>query len=209
MNPSIDAFLRSSPVVPVVVIDDVEHAVPLARALLSGGIHVIEVTLRSDAALKSIERIARDVPEIHIAVGTITTPEQLKASADAGAKIAISPGLTDRLLTAAQGSSIPLLPGVASPSDLMRGIEMGLSQFKLFPASVINGIELAKAFSGPFPDTRFCPTGGISLEAAPNYLAVSNILCVGASWVASRDDIHKQDWQAIREKARKASKLSH
>jgi 2-dehydro-3-deoxyphosphogluconate aldolase / (4S)-4-hydroxy-2-oxoglutarate aldolase len=207
MNAAIDAFLRSSPVVPVVVIDQVEHAVPLAHALLAGGIKVIEVTLRSDAALKSIERIARDVPEIQIAVGTIVTADQLQAAADAGASIAISPGLTDRLLAAATTSKIPLLPGVASPSDLMRGMEMGLSQFKLFPASVINGIELAKAFSGPFPDVRFCPTGGISIETAPSYLAVSNILCVGASWVASREDIQKQDWKNISEKAAKAAKL--
>jgi 2-dehydro-3-deoxyphosphogluconate aldolase / (4S)-4-hydroxy-2-oxoglutarate aldolase len=175
MNSTIDNFLRASPVVPVVVIDNIEHAVPLANALLEGGISVIEVTLRSDAALKSIERIAREVPQIKIAVGTVTRPGHLQMARDAGAKIAISPGLTERLLVAAQSSQIPLLPGIATASELMMGMEAGLHQFKLFPASVINGIELAKALYGPFPEARFCPTGGISLETAPNYLAVPNI----------------------------------
>jgi 2-dehydro-3-deoxyphosphogluconate aldolase / (4S)-4-hydroxy-2-oxoglutarate aldolase len=207
MNSSIDAFLRLSPVVPVVVIDDSKHAVPLANALLEGGIGVIEITLRTDAALQSIERIARDVPMIKIAVGTITHAQQLDAAKNAGADIAISPGLTEKLLNAATASTIPLLPGIASASDLMLGMEAGLSQFKLFPASVINGIELAKALYGPFPDARFCPTGGITIETAAHYLAVPNILCVGASWVASRDDIQKQHWKQISENAAKAVKL--
>jgi 2-dehydro-3-deoxyphosphogluconate aldolase / (4S)-4-hydroxy-2-oxoglutarate aldolase len=207
MNSTIDNFLRASPVVPVVVIDNIEHAVPLANALLEGGISVIEVTLRSDAALKSIERIAREVPQIKIAVGTVTRPGHLQMARDAGAKIAISPGLTERLLVAAQSSQIPLLPGIATASELMMGMEAGLHQFKLFPASVINGIELAKALYGPFPEARFCPTGGISLETAPNYLAVPNILCVGISSIASREDIQNQQWQLITSKAEKAVKL--
>ncbi len=207
MKKIIDDFRRASPVIPVVVIDNPDHAVPLANALLEGGITVIEVTLRSEAALKSIERIARDVPQIQIAVGTVTNAEQLQAAATAGARIAISPGLTEKLVTSAQTIKLPLLPGIASASDLMRGMEAGLHQFKLFPASVINGIELAKALYGPFPDVRFCPTGGISLETAPNYLAVANILCIGASWVASREDIQNLQWQAITDKAAKAAKL--
>jgi 2-dehydro-3-deoxyphosphogluconate aldolase / (4S)-4-hydroxy-2-oxoglutarate aldolase len=207
MTSLIENFLTSSPVVPVVVIDNVEHAVPLAQALLEGGVGVIEITLRSDAALKSIERIAHEVPAMNIAVGTVTSPVHLQMAKDAGAKIAISPGLTERLLSAAQNIQMPLLPGVASASELMQGMEAGLYQFKLFPATVVNGIELAKALSGPFPTVRFCPTGGISLETAPHYLAVPNILCVGVSSVASREDIQKQQWQAITEKARKAAKL--
>ena len=207
MNSAINSFLLASPVVPVVVIDNIEHAVPLAKALLEGGIGVIEVTLRSDAALNSIERIAREVPQIQIAVGTVTRPGHLQMARDAGAKIAISPGLTEQLLAAAQSTQIPLLPGIATPSELMQGMEAGLYQFKLFPAAVINGIELAKALHGPFPEARFCPTGGISIETAPNYLAVANILCVGASWVASRDDIQNQRWQLIRDNAAKAAKL--
>jgi 2-dehydro-3-deoxyphosphogluconate aldolase / (4S)-4-hydroxy-2-oxoglutarate aldolase len=207
MNSSIDAFLRLSPIVPVVVIDDSKHAVPLANALLEGGIGVIEITLRSDAALKCVELIARDVPMIKIAVGTVTQAQQLDAAKNAGADIAISPGLTEKLLTAANAGNIALLPGIASASDLMLGIEAGLSQFKLFPASVINGIELAKALHGPFPDARFCPTGGISIETAAHYLAVPNILCVGASWVASRDDIQHARWPQIVDKAKKASAL--
>jgi 2-dehydro-3-deoxyphosphogluconate aldolase / (4S)-4-hydroxy-2-oxoglutarate aldolase len=158
--------------------------------------------------LKCIELIARDVPMIKIAVGTVTQAQQLHAAKNAGADIAISPGLTEKLLSAANAGNIALLPGIASASDLMLGMEAGLSQFKLFPASVINGIELAKALYGPFPDARFCPTGGISIETAAHYLAVPNILCVGASWVASRDDIQKQHWQAITEKVKMAAKLS-
>ena len=207
MKKIIDDFMCASPVVPVVVIDNVDHAVPLANALLEGGITVIEITLRSDAALKSIERIARDVPQIQIAVGTVTTPEHLQAAATAGARIAISPGLTEKLLEAAKTIKLPLLPGIASASELMLGLEAGLHQFKLFPASVINGIELAKALYGPFPEARFCPTGGINLDTAPNYLAVPNILCVGVSSIASREDIQNQQWQAITEKARNAVKL--
>jgi 2-dehydro-3-deoxyphosphogluconate aldolase / (4S)-4-hydroxy-2-oxoglutarate aldolase len=207
MKKIIDEFMRASPVVPVVVIDNSDHAVPLANALLEGGITVIEVTLRSDTALKSIERIAHDVPQIHIAVGTVTNAEQLQAAASAGARIAISPGLTEKLLASAINIKLPLLPGISSASDLMLGMEAGLHQFKLFPASVINGVELAKALHGPFPEARFCPTGGISLETAPNYLAVPNILCVGVSSIASREDIQNQQWQAITEKARKAAKL--
>jgi 2-dehydro-3-deoxyphosphogluconate aldolase / (4S)-4-hydroxy-2-oxoglutarate aldolase len=157
--------------------------------------------------LKSIEHIAREVPQMHIAVGTVTSPTHLQMAKDAGAKIAISPGLTERLLSAAQNIQMPLLPGIASASELMQGMEAGLYQFKLFPATVVNGIELAKALSGPFPTVRFCPTGGISLATAPDYLAVPNILCVGVSSVASREDIQKQQWQVITEKARKAAKL--
>ncbi len=207
MKKIIDDFMRATPVVPVVVIDNVDHAVPLANALLEGGISVIEITLRSDAALKSIERIARDVPKIQIAVGTVTNAEQLQAAASAGARIAISPGLTEKLLAAAKTIKLPLLPGIASASELMIGMEAGLHQFKLFPATVINGIELAKALYGPFPEARFCPTGGISLETAANYLAVPNILCVGVSSIASREDIQNQQWQAITGKACKAAKL--
>ncbi len=207
MKKIINDFLCASPVIPVVVIDNPDHAVPLANALLEGGISVIEITLRSDAALKCIERIARDVPQIQIAVGTVTNAEQLQAAATAGARIAISPGLTEKLLDAAKTIKLALLPGIASASELMLGLEAGLHQFKLFPASVINGIELAKALYGPFPEARFCPTGGISLETAPNYLAVPNILCVGVSSIASREDIQNQHWQAITEKARIAAKL--
>jgi 2-dehydro-3-deoxyphosphogluconate aldolase / (4S)-4-hydroxy-2-oxoglutarate aldolase len=207
MNQKLDLFLRASPAVPVVVIDNADHAIPLARALLEGGIGVIEITLRSDAALKSIEHIAREVPQIQIAVGTITNPDQLQAASNAGAHIAISPGLTEKLLLAADTLNVPLLPGIASASDLMLGMEAGLQRFKLFPASVINGIELAKALYGPFPNVRFCPTGGISIETAANYLAVPNILCVGISSIASREDIQTQNWSAISAKASQAIKL--
>lgn len=207
MNEVIERFMRAAPVVPVVVIEDVAQAVPLARALIAGGVGVIEVTLRSAAALASIEAIARAVPEITLAVGTVLDAAQLQASRDAGATLAISPGIDRDLIEASKRIGMPLLPGIASASELMLGLNAGLTRFKLFPATAINGLELAKAFAGPFPDARFCPTGGISLEAAPAYLAQSNILCIGASWLASAADIRAGRWDSIRDYARKSVAL--
>ncbi len=205
----IDRMLTRGPVVPVVVIDDPAHAVPLARALLAGGIGVIEVTLRTDAGLDSLARIAREVPEMILAAGTVTTPEQLRSVRDAGAAVAISPGLTDRLLAASSDLAMPLLPGIATASELMRGLDAGLSRFKLFPASAVGGIALLQAFAGPFADARFCPTGGIGLEQAPSYLALPNVVCVGASWVASRTDVASGRWSAISGNAARAAALAH
>lgn len=207
MSAALDRFMHISPVVPVVMIEDVDHAVPLARTLVEGGVAVIEVTLRSDAALASIAAIARDVPTITLAVGTVLNAQQLQSAKDAGATLAISPGIDRDLIEAAARIGMPLLPGVASASELMLGLNAGLTRFKLFPATAINGLELAKAFAGPFPQARFCPTGGISLEAAPSYLAQPNILCIGASWVASGADIRGARWDSIRANARSASML--
>jgi 2-dehydro-3-deoxyphosphogluconate aldolase/(4S)-4-hydroxy-2-oxoglutarate aldolase len=207
MSTALDRFMQISPVVPVVVIEDVAHAVTLARTLVEGGVAVIEVTLRSDAALASIATIAREVPEITLAVGTVLNPQQLQSAKDAGATLAISPGIDRELIDASARMQIPLLPGIASASELMLGLNAGLTRFKLFPATAINGLELAKAFAGPFPQARFCPTGGISLEAAPSYLAQTNILCIGASWLASAADIRAARWDSIRANAQRARNL--
>lgn len=207
MNNLLEQFMRRSPVVPVVVIDDAAHAVPLARTLVAAGIGVIEVTLRSDAALAAINAIARDVPEIMLAVGTVLNPKQLRAAKDAGAQLAISPGIDPALIDASKQLELPLLPGIATAAELMLGMNAGLTRFKLFPASAINGLELAKAFAGPFANALFCPTGGITLEAAPAYLAQANVACVGASWLASAADIRAARWDAISAMAVKALAL--
>jgi len=205
MSDAIARLLAASPVIPVVVIDDADDAVPLARALIAGGVNVIEITLRSEAALACIARIACDVPDMVLAAGTVTTASQLHAAHDAGASAVISPGLTDGLLAAAGDAGIPLLPGIASASELMRGMDAGLHRFKLFPASAIGGIDLLQGLAGPFPDARFCPTGGITVDSAPAYLAVRNVVCVGAGWVATRDDIRAKRWEAITRQARLAA----
>jgi 2-dehydro-3-deoxyphosphogluconate aldolase / (4S)-4-hydroxy-2-oxoglutarate aldolase len=207
MTSAIERFLHASPVVPVVVIDDAAHAVPLARALLDGGVGVIEVTLRTAAALQGIERIARDVPEMLLSAGTVTNAAQLQAAKDAGAIVAISPGITDALLAAVATVGLPLLPGIGTAGELMRGLDAGLSRFKLFPASVVGGVEAVKALGGPFPDVRFCPTGGVTRENAPAYLAQPNVACVGASWLGARADIVAQRWQDVTASARFASRL--
>lgn len=208
MSSALDRFMQISPVVPVVVIEDLRQAVPLARTLVEGGVAVIEVTLRSDQALASIAAIAREVPEITLAVGTVLNAQQLQSAKDAGATLAISPGIDRDLVDASVRMQIPLLPGIATASELMLGLNAGLTRFKLFPATAINGLELAKAFAGPFPQARFCPTGGISLEAAPSYLAQPNILCIGASWLASAADIRAAHWDKIRGNAQRALALA-
>lgn len=207
MSDAVGAFMRSAAVVPVVVIENVRHAVPLANALLAGGVNVIEITLRSAAALACIEAIARDVPDIQLAVGTVLNPTQLRAARDAGARLAISPGIDSALINAAVELDIPLLPGICTASELMLGLNAGLSHFKLFPASAVNALELAKAYAGPFAQARFCPTGGISIEAAPAYLAQSNILCIGASWLASASAIRAEHWDEISKIARQSTQL--
>ena len=207
MSDAIDRMLQRGPVVPVVVIDDVAHAVPLARALLAGGVGVIEVTLRTAAALASLARIAREVPEMILAAGTVTKAEQLRSVRDAGAVAAISPGLTDGLLAASVDLAMPLLPGIATASELMRGMDAGLHRFKLFPASAVGGVSLLQALHGPFAEARFCPTGGITFEQAPAYLALANVVCVGASWVAGRADIAAGRWAEVTAQAARAAAL--
>jgi Entner-Doudoroff aldolase len=198
---NVDQMLAISPVVPVVTIRDVKTAVPTARALQDGGVGVIEVTLRTTASLECIERIARELPAMTVLAGTVCHVSQVRASLDAGAAGIVSPGLTEALAAAIEGAGATWLPGVATASDILRGLALGLERFKLFPASVAGGPEALRAFAGPFPGVRFCPTGGIDRAAVGRYLELPNVSCVGGSWVATEKMIDAADWAAIRANA--------
>ncbi|MEA1922263.1 MAG: bifunctional 4-hydroxy-2-oxoglutarate aldolase/2-dehydro-3-deoxy-phosphogluconate aldolase [Pseudomonadota bacterium] len=189
--------LRAGPVVPVIVINEIAQAVPLAKALLAGGIRVLEVTLRSKVAIAAIRRISEEVPEAMVGAGTVLTPEDLQAVTEAGAVFAISPGLTPGLLAAANRGPISLIPGVATASELMSGMVMGYNEFKFFPAEAAGGVRMLKSLSGPFPKITFCPTGGISLQNYNEYLGLANVACVGGSWIVPTDAIQQGDWQRI------------
>ena len=205
---TIAGILRVSPVIPVVVIDDEEDAVPLAEALVAGGVKVIEVTLRTDAALAAARAISANVHDIVVGIGTVTRAEDFAAAAEAGARFVVSPGITDELLQAAEASELNYLPGVMTPSEVMRAREAGLSDLKLFPAEAAGGVALVQALAGPFPDVTFCPTGGISADAARRYLEQPNVACVGGSWLTPRAAVDAQDWPAITALARQAASLS-
>jgi len=198
MTPTgIEQFLRLSPVMPVVTIEDADLAPELARALVRGGIRIIEVTLRTSAGLRAIEAIARANTGICVGAGTVLSVSDLRAAADAGASFAISPGSTPSLLEAGRTASIPYLPAVATASELMSGIAAGYRFFKFFPAAAAGGIPMLKSFAGPFPDARFCPTGGISQSTARSYLELPNVLCVGGSWLSPTDALETRDWARI------------
>ncbi|GLY31317.1 bifunctional 4-hydroxy-2-oxoglutarate aldolase/2-dehydro-3-deoxy-phosphogluconate aldolase [Kineosporia sp. NBRC 101731] len=191
------SLLDVSPVIPVVVVQDVESAVPLARALLDGGVGIIEVTLRSPAALDAIRAIAAEVPDMLIGAGTVCSEQQAQDSAAAGARFLVSPGSTDRLLDGLDRVGLPFLAGCATPSDMMRLMERGITEAKLFPATVVGGTALLKAVSGPLPQLRFCPTGGITPESAPDFLALPNVGCVGGTWLTPQTAVKDADWQQI------------
>ena len=199
---TVEKIMELSPVVPVLVIDQLDDAVPLAEALLAGGIRILEITLRTEAALPAVERIAASCADAVVGVGTVTRPEQVQQAIDHGAEFIISPGVTPKLLAAVQ--DIPFLPGVASVSELMLGQEFGLQHFKFFPAVAAGGISLLQAFAGPFPHVQFCPTGGIGEHNFLDYLALSNVTCVGGSWVAPSKLIRAHDWTLISTLARQA-----
>ncbi|RSN13928.1 keto-deoxy-phosphogluconate aldolase [Streptomyces sp. WAC 05977] len=200
-------LLGLSPVMPVVVLDDADDAVPTARALLAGGIGVIELTLRTPAALASIERIAAEVPEIVIGAGTVTAPEHAKQAADAGAKFLVTPGCTDAVLDAAFDTGLPFLPGASTVSEAMRLAERGLTALKFFPAEASGGVAYLKSIGGPLPGLKFCPTGGITVKSAPDYLALSNVGCIGGSWLTPKDALAAKDFGKIEAFAAEASKL--
>ena len=199
-----EEIFAAGPVVPVLVINDVEKAVPLAKALMEGGIKVLEVTLRTPAAMDVIKRIAQEVPDSLIGAGTVTNAQQLKAVVEAGAKFAISPGMTADLLKAGMDSEIPLIPGISSTSDLMKGKDAGYTHMKFFPAEASGGVKAIKSISGPFPDVTFCPTGGIGPNNYNDYLALNNVKCVGGSWLAPDDAIESGDWARITQLAKEA-----
>jgi 2-dehydro-3-deoxyphosphogluconate aldolase / (4S)-4-hydroxy-2-oxoglutarate aldolase len=182
-------LLELSRVMPVVVIDDAADAVPTARALLAGGIGVIELTLRTPAALSAIERVAAEVPDIVVGAGTVTAPEHAKQAADAGAKFLVTPGCTDAVLDACFETGLPFLPGASTVSEAMRLAERGLTAMKFFPAEASGGVAFLKSIAGPLPSLRFCPTGGITVASAPSYLALPNVGCIGGSWLTSSLDV--------------------
>lgn len=198
-----DIFKRS-PIVPVMVINKIEDAVPLAKALVAGGISVLEVTLRTPCALEAITKIAKEVPEALVGAGTILNEEQLQLAVDAGAQFVITPGATPSLLKAAMAGTTPLIPGVASISEVMTGMSLGYTNFKFFPAEASGGVNALKAFSGPLADIRFCPTGGITPSSYRDYLALKNVDCIGGSWIAPSDAMEQGDWNRITELCKEA-----
>jgi 2-dehydro-3-deoxyphosphogluconate aldolase/(4S)-4-hydroxy-2-oxoglutarate aldolase len=180
----------------------------LAEALVAGGLKVLEVTLRTEAAVEGIRQIIKHVPEAIVGTGTVCNVEQIKLSEDLGCQFMISPGATDKLLSTGSQSSVPLIPGISTVSELMKGMEYGLKEFKFFPAEAAGGAPVMKAMAGPFPTIKFCPTGGISLGNAMDYLALPNVMCVGGSWIAKPDDIRNKRWKEIEQLAREAAALA-
>ena len=209
MNTHIDLLeiMHVSPVIPVIAIDDIDHAVPLAKALVAGGIRVLEITLRTEHGLAAIRAIAEQVPLAIVGVGTLTQPHEFAAARDAGAVFGVSPGLTAKLMEAARQSGLPLLPGVMTPSEIMTAREAGFRQMKLFPAVPAGGVGMLNAIIGPLPDVMFCPTGGITQDNAPQFLACRNVACVGGSWLTPRQVVEMRDWSRITELANAAGAL--
>jgi len=195
------------PVIPVLTIERVEDAVPLARALVAGGLKVLEITLRTACAIETIALISREVPDAVTGAGTVLNARDWARAAKAGARFIVSPGLTDPLIKVAADSPLAFLPGIATAGELMRGLDAGLSSFKFFPAETSGGAPALKALYGPFADVRFCPTGGVTAKSAPDYLALPNVVCVGGGWVAPNDAIAAGDWDRITALARTASAL--
>lgn len=197
---NIDAIMRTAPVIPVIVIEDEAHAVPLAEALVAGGLRVLEVTLRTPAALGAI-RAMKQVPGAIVGAGTVTNPRDLDAALNAGSEFIVSPGLTEPLGKAAIAADVPFLPGIANAGDIMRGLDLGLDRFKFFPAMAAGGLPALKALAAPFGQVRFCPTGGISLENAAEWLAFDPVLCVGGSWVSPKGAPDKAEVERLAREA--------
>ncbi|GAA7209126.1 bifunctional 4-hydroxy-2-oxoglutarate aldolase/2-dehydro-3-deoxy-phosphogluconate aldolase [Helicobacter pylori] len=199
MQDKIIEVLQISPIVPVVVIENIKDAVPLAQSLIEGGIQIIEVTLRSSCALEAIELIAKNVPKMRVGAGTILNPTQLEQAQNRGAEFLISPGLTIKLLEYAKKKDMPLIPGVSSSSEVMQTLELGYNALKFFPAEYCGGVKLLNAFNGPFKGVKFCPTGGISADNMHSYLNLENVLCVGGSWLTPKNLIQNKEWDKITE----------
>ncbi len=199
MQDKIIEVLQISPIVPVVVVENIKDAVPLAQSLIEGGIQIIEVTLRSSCALEAIELIAKNVPKMLVGAGTILNPTQLEQAQNRGAEFLISPGLTIKLLEYAKKKDMPLIPGVSSSSEVMQALELGYSALKFFPAEYCGGVKLLNAFNGPFKGVKFCPTGGISADNMHSYLNLENVLCVGGSWLTPKNLIQNKEWDKITE----------
>ena len=199
--------MQDAPVIPVIVLNDVAHAVPMARALVAGGIRMLEVTLRTSQALACIEAIAKQVPEAIVGAGTVRNAADAKAAANAGAKFAVSPGYTPAVGQACRDEGLSLLPGVATGSEIMMAQEDGYTELKFFPAMQAGGPAMLKAWGGPFFDVRFCPTGGVTVQNASEFLSLSNVACVGGSWLVPAEALAKGDWARIEMLAREACQL--
>ncbi|WQV24815.1 bifunctional 4-hydroxy-2-oxoglutarate aldolase/2-dehydro-3-deoxy-phosphogluconate aldolase [Helicobacter pylori] len=207
MQDKIIEILQISPIVPVVVVENIKDAVPLAQSLIEGGIPIIEVTLRSSCALEAIELIAKNVPKMRVGAGTILNLTQLEQAQNRGAEFLISPGLTIKLLEHAKKKDMPLIPGVSSSSEVMQALELGYNALKFFPAEYCGGVKLLNAFNGPFKGVKFCPTGGVSVDNMRSYLALENVLCVGGSWLTPKDLIQNKEWDKITEICKRALAL--
>ena len=207
MTVSINDVMNTSPVMPVMVINQIEQAVPLARALVEGGLKVLEITLRTPVALECIRRIKAEVPGAIVGAGTIINTQTLDQAIAAGAEFIVSPGVTPGLLDAALSSGIPTLPGVITPSEVMRLLEKGITAMKFFPAEAAGGIPMLKSIGGPLPQVTFCPTGGVNPKNAPDYLALTNVACVGGSWMAPAELVDAGDWAEITRRAAVAAAL--
>ncbi|MGN8489113.1 bifunctional 4-hydroxy-2-oxoglutarate aldolase/2-dehydro-3-deoxy-phosphogluconate aldolase [Helicobacter pylori] len=207
MQDKIIEILQISPIVPVVVVENIKDAVPLAQSLIEGGIPIIEVTLRSSCALEAIELIAKNVPKMHVGAGTILNLTQLEQAQNRGAEFLISPGLTIKLLEYAKKKDMPLIPGVSSSSEVMQALELGYNALKFFPAEYCGGVKLLNAFNGPFKGVKFCPTGGVSVDNMRSYLALENVVCVGGSWLTPKDLIQNKEWDKITEICKRALAL--
>lgn len=206
---SFQESLKATRLVPVIVIKDIAHAVPLARALVEGGLNILEVTMRTPAALDAIAAIARDVPGALVGAGTVINAGQFAAAVQAGSKFVVSPGLTEDVVQASRDHGIPILPGIATASDIMRGLALGLEIFKFFPAETSGGAPAIKAFGGPFPQVKFCPTGGVSTKNLASYLSLPNVICAGGSWMVPSDLNAADAFAKAAEMAREASRLAH
>ncbi len=206
-GPSHPSVLGLAPVIPVVVLEDAADAVPLARALVAGGLSAIEVTLRTPAALDAIRAIADEVPDAVVGAGTLLNPEQVAAARAAGARFLVSPGWSPRLLGALRDSGLPFLPGVSTASEVVTLLDEGVTELKFFPAAAAGGTAYLKALAAPLPQARFCPTGGITLASAPGYLALPNVGCVGGTWMLPADALTAKDWARIERLAHEAAAL--
>ena len=204
---SIEQILKAAPVVPVVVINDLEDAEPLAKALYNGGLRALEITLRTEAGAQAVKIMKKAVPDAFVGTGTVIDKATFEASIEAGADFMVSPGVNDELLDLADTTDTPFLPGAATPSEVMRLAARGYSFLKFFPAQAAGGVPMLKSIAGPLPQVTFCPTGGISLETAPQFLALDNVACVGGTWMVDKQLIKDKNWQAIEELARQASQL--
>jgi 2-dehydro-3-deoxyphosphogluconate aldolase/(4S)-4-hydroxy-2-oxoglutarate aldolase len=204
---NIKEVVSLAPVIPVITLEEVAHAVPLARALVAGGLRVLEVTLRTPAAFACIDAMRKSVPEAVVGVGTLTKPADFAGADRVGAQFGVTPGLTSELAAAARGARFPLLPGAMTPSEVIAARHLGFKVLKLFPADIAGGVRMLKALAPLFPDVEFCPTGGVSRESAPDYLALPNVVCVGGSWITPPNLLAAGDWAEIEKLAREAAAL--